>query len=66
MNKNIQNHVTRREMPAMDLHLVEDTCAETSCGITIMVDKDLKEQGRKSRCMPCILRDKISRGEFRK
>lgn len=66
MNKDIQNRVTRRDMPAMDASMVEDNCSDATCGMTILVDKDLKEQGRKSRCMSCILREKMARGEFTK
>jgi hypothetical protein len=44
-------------------NMVEDTCSEPGCEMTILVEKDLKEQGRKSRCVACLMRSKLVRGE---
>jgi hypothetical protein len=32
--------------------------------MTILVDKDLKEQDRKSRCIACMMRNKIASGKI--
>lgn len=61
MSSNIRR-VTKTEMEAMS-NMAEDTCAEPTCGMTIWVDKDLKEQGRKSKCMPCLVRAKFPRNK---
>ena len=60
-----QFRVTKR-MRAIQLDddLVQDSCSDSRCGVTIWVDKDLKSQGRKFRCTACLLRDKIARGEL--
>jgi len=64
MNKH-QPLVTKR-MEAVNENMVMDTCSEPKCGVTIWVDKDLKAQGRKSRCTSCLIREKIARGELNK
>lgn len=46
-------------------NLVEDTCSEANCGMTILVDKQDKENGRRSQCMSCLMRNKIARGEVK-
>jgi hypothetical protein len=56
--------VTKTEMAAVN-DLAEDTCSEPGCGITIMVEKDFKLQGRKSRCISCLMRDKVAKGEIK-
>ena len=40
----------------IDLSMTMDNCCEKDCGIPILVDKDLKDQGRKSRCTACMMR----------
>lgn len=64
MDTDFKNRVTRSDLHAVS-NLVEDTCSEPGCAMTILVDRDLKEQGRKSRCMACIMRNKIARGDVR-
>lgn len=64
MSVEYKRAVTRSDMESF-ANLVEDTCADPLCGMTIMVDKDMKEQGRKSRCMSCIMRTKMARGEVK-
>lgn len=36
-----------------------DTCSEKDCGMSIMVEKELKLQGRKFRCTACLMRNRI-------
>jgi len=57
-----KTRVTRNDLHAAT-NLVEDTCAEVGCEMTILVNKDLKEQGRQSRCTACIMRSKIAAGD---
>lgn len=61
MNKvNYKQCATKTEMEAVS-NLVEDTCADPKCGMTILVDKDLKDKGRKSHCTACLMRHKLNR-----
>ena len=62
MERNAQTRVTRK-MKAVDSNLVQDTCAEPSCGMAILVEKEDKAAGRKSRCVACLMRAKLLRGE---
>ena len=64
MSNNYQPLITRK-MSAVTENLVEDTCSDARCGMTIWVEKDMKEAGQKSRCMACILRDKLAHGIIR-
>lgn len=64
MSRNIQTRVTKK-MRAFDSNLVEDVCSEPSCQMTILVEADDKAKGRKSRCMACLMRAKVARGELR-
>jgi hypothetical protein len=56
-----KQRATRPDMQA----LTEDQCAEIGCGMTILVDKEDKEQGRRSRCVACLMRNKLSRGTIK-
>lgn len=55
-----QERVTKTDLESVS-NLVEDHCVEPNCGMTILVDKDLKQQGRKSRCTACLMRLKLSK-----
>lgn len=57
---NYRQRATKSEMEAVS-NLVEDTCADPNCGMTILVDKDLKEKGRKSHCISCLMRHKLNK-----
>lgn len=54
-----------KKMQAVDCNLVQDSCSEKECGMTILVDKEDKAAGRKSRCMACLMRAKMAKGEIR-
>jgi hypothetical protein len=54
MPSDFRQKVTRTDVESV-ANLAEDICAEPSCGMSIWVDKDLKAQGRKSKCMPCLV-----------
>jgi hypothetical protein len=41
----------------IDPTMAMDTCSD--CDIPVLVDKDLKDNGRKSRCTACLMRLKI-------
>jgi hypothetical protein len=41
----------------IDTSVTMDACSD--CGIPVMVDKDLKDGGRKSHCTSCLMRLKI-------
>lgn len=64
MDVDFKNRVTRNDLRAM-ANLVEDSCSEAGCGMTILVDKSQKEQGHKSQCMSCIIRAKLAKGEVK-
>ena len=61
MERNPQTRVTRK-LRAIESDLVQDTCSEPACGMTILVEKDDKAKGRKSRCTACLMRAKIGDG----
>jgi len=42
-------------------NLVEDYCAEPSCRMSILVEKDDKQTGRKNLCTACLMRQKMGR-----
>lgn len=63
MNHDI--HATRRDLRAVLADVVEDTCSESDCKMTILVDKNDKALGRKSRCMSCLVREKVRTGIIR-
>lgn len=58
MERNLQNRVTKK-LRAVDSDLVQDTCSERDCGMTILVEQEDKESGRKSRCTACLMRAKM-------
>lgn len=58
MERNMQTRVTK-SMEAVNNNLVADVCCEPDCGITLLVDKDEKAQGRKQRCTACTMRMKL-------
>lgn len=60
---NYKQNVTKTEMESVS-NLAEDTCDEPGCGMTILVDKDLKERGRKSRCVSCLMKSKLKKKEL--
>lgn len=60
MKTNQRRAVTVREMESF-ANLAEDVCSDPACGMTILVDKDLKEQGRKSYCSACLIRNKLAK-----
>lgn len=62
MDSDFKIRVTRK---VHAMNLVEDVCSEPGCGMSILVDKDLKEQGRRSHCVACLMRNKIARGDIR-
>ncbi len=64
MDVDIKNRVTRNDLHTMT-NLVEDTCSEAGCGMTILVDKHHKEQGHASQCMSCVMRAKLAKGEVK-
>lgn len=64
MSVDRRSAVTRTDLRAFP-NLVEDTCSDPNCGMTILVEQDHKQQGRKSRCMSCIMRAKMVKGEVR-
>lgn len=64
MSMSYKTRATKSEMEAV-ANLAEDTCSEPSCGMTILVDKEDKAAGRKSRCMACLMRTKMVRGEIK-
>ena len=43
----------------IDQTVAMDACSD--CSIPVLVDKDLKENGRKSRCTACLMRLKIKK-----
>jgi len=51
--------VTRKDIE-IDRSMVLDECCEKDCNIPVMVEKDLKDQGRKTRCMACLMRFKMN------
>lgn len=57
---NLSIRATKTDLEVLS-NLIEDKCAEVDCQMSIWVDKDLKEQGRQSRCMPCLIRTKFPR-----
>ena len=59
MSIDYRRTATKSEMECV-ANLAEDICSEPACGMTILVDKDLKEQGRKSLCTACLMRLKMS------
>lgn len=59
-----KQRATRSDMRAIT-NLVEDTCSEKGCEMSILVDREDKEQGRRSRCVSCLMRNKIARGEIK-
>ena len=63
MDTDFKSRVTRKMQALSDL--VEDVCSEPGCEMTILVEKEFKEQGRQSRCIACLMRSKIARGEVR-
>lgn len=54
----LQPKVTRRDFE-MDASLALDVCCEPDCHITVMVERDMKEQGRKVRCIACMMKFKL-------
>lgn len=60
MKSGQQRAATVREMESF-ANLVEDNCSDPKCGMTILVDKDLKKHGRKSLCNACLMRTKLGR-----
>lgn len=46
-------------MEALNATLDTDICCETDCGVTILVDKNDKKQGRQQRCTACLMRLKM-------
>jgi hypothetical protein len=64
MSADYKRAVTRSDMQSF-ANLVEDSCSEPGCGMTILVEKDEKERGRKSRCTSCIMRSKMFLGEVK-
>lgn len=50
--------VTRKDIE-IDRSMILDKCCEKDCGIPVMVEKDLKDQGRQTRCMACHMRFKL-------
>lgn len=57
----MQRAVTQSTMKAVT-NLVESTCSEASCGMTILVDREDMSQGRKERCVACLMRAKMGLG----
>jgi hypothetical protein len=55
---NYQPKVTK-SMRAVEDDLALGNCCETDCGISIIVDKDDVAQGRKQRCIACLMRLKM-------
>ena len=53
-----QRAVTQSTMKAVS-NLVESNCSEASCGMTILVDREDLAQGRKDRCVACLMRAKM-------
>lgn len=43
----------------IDPSMAMDACSD--CGIPVLVDKDLKDNGRQSRCTACLMRLKIKK-----
>jgi hypothetical protein len=64
MERNTQNRVTKK-FRAIESDLVQDICSEPACGMTILVEKEDKTKGRKSRCMSCLMRAKVMGGEIK-
>jgi hypothetical protein len=50
--------VTKRDIE-IDRSMVLDKCSEKDCGIPVMVEKDLRDKGRQTRCMACLMRFKM-------
>lgn len=63
MNHDI--HATRRDLRAVLSDVVEDVCSEPDCKMTILVERDHKAQGRKARCMSCLVREKVRTGQIK-
>jgi hypothetical protein len=62
MSDDYKNRTTRRDLQSF-ANLAEDVCSEPGCGMTILVDKDDKERGRKCHCVSCLMRNKLTKGE---
>ena len=57
---NRETKVTKTDLE-IDNSMVLDTCCESGCGISVMVEKDMKEAGRKTRCTACLMRLKLKK-----
>lgn len=64
MSADYQTRTTRRDLHSF-ANLAEDVCSEPGCGMTIIVDKDDKEAGRKSHCVSCLMRNKLTNGDVK-
>jgi len=56
------NRMTKstKTMKAVESNVTITECCEPKCGMTILVEKDEVAQGRKTRCMACVMQSKMS------
>lgn len=54
----LQPKITMKDCE-IDANLALDVCCEPDCHIPVMVDKDMKEQGRQVRCISCLMKFKL-------
>lgn len=48
-----------RTMKAVECDMVLSECSESDCKMSITVDKDDLNKGRKNRCLACIMASKL-------
>ena len=60
MNTNRMNRSTKT-MKAVEANMILTECCESDCRMTIMAEKDEVAQGRKTRCMACMMKFKMNK-----
>lgn len=61
--KMISNKMNRstKTMKAVEANMTLTECCEVDCRMTIMVEKEEMNQGRKTRCMACVMKAKLGK-----
>ena len=61
----LQPKITLKDSDLDVSNMAMDVCCEKDCNIPVMVDKDMKEKGRQTRCTSCFMRFKIRSNQKR-